>query len=61
MYKAEIKTAHSTIYIEEDVDFSTLIHWAESIALSEEKDNRKVQSIDIFEEDRHVASLRVFR
>lgn len=61
MYKVEIKTAHSTIYLEEENGFTELIHWAEAIALAEEKDDRKVQSIDIFDEERHVASLRIFR
>lgn len=60
MYKVEIKTLNSSIFFEQD-EFIQALQWAGSIALSEEITHGKLKSIEIFDEDRLVASLRTVK
>lgn len=62
MYKIEISGKDFTTHVDEKGSFFNAIQWAEAIALAEEeRQGGPLKSIDIFEEEKLVASLRIMR
>ena len=60
MYNIEIESVGSFVSLKEE-NYSNALHWAESIALAEQNKYGRIKNIDIFHQNKLVASLRTIR